>query len=61
MKRLILALILTPLAFALGVLADETIQPTGWWWQKVSDARRLGYVGTCGDYFRSHGQRCADE
>ena len=44
MKKLILILILASLGFSLGVLADETIRPNGWSWQKISDARRLGYV-----------------
>jgi hypothetical protein len=43
-KRLVFVFVLTPLAFSLGVLADESIKPTGWWWPKISDARQLGYV-----------------
>lgn len=39
-----LAVILIAVSFSLGVLADETIKPTGWSWQKVGAARQLGYV-----------------
>jgi hypothetical protein len=39
-----LAVILIAVGFSLGVLADETIKPTGWSWQKVVSARQLGYV-----------------
>jgi hypothetical protein len=44
MKKLILTVILICFVFSLGVLADEAIRPTGSWWYKISDARRLGYV-----------------
>jgi hypothetical protein len=44
MKRLVLTLILAPLVFSLGVIADEAIRPDGWWWQKLSPIRQLGYV-----------------
>ncbi len=44
MKRLVLTLILAPLVFSLGVIADGTIRPDGWWWQKLSPIRQLGYV-----------------
>jgi len=44
MKKFVLALILTSLVFSLGVIADETIRPDGWWWHKLSPIRQLGYV-----------------
>ena len=52
MKRLTLALVLASVVFSLGVLADETMRPDGAWWQKIGDARRLGYVE---GYVAGHG------
>jgi hypothetical protein len=44
MKIFIFTLTLTFLVFSFGVIADETIKPDGWWWQKISPIRQLGYV-----------------
>ena len=44
MKKLIPIVILTLLVFSFGILADEAIKPTDWWWQKIDETRRLGYV-----------------
>jgi hypothetical protein len=44
MKRFVPTLVLALSVFSLGVIADETIRPDGWSWQKLSRPRQFGYV-----------------
>ena len=44
MKRHIVAIVPIVLAFSLGVIADETLKPDGWSWQRINYVRQLGFV-----------------
>jgi hypothetical protein len=44
MKKSALTLVLTVLSFSLGVIADETLKPDGWSWQRINYMRQLGFV-----------------
>jgi len=44
MKKSTLTLVLIVLSFSLGVIADETLKPDGWSWQRINYVRQLGFV-----------------
>jgi len=44
MKKSALTLVLIVLSFSLGVIADETLKPDGWSWQRITYVRQLGFV-----------------
>ncbi len=44
MSKPIFVIILTVLAFSLGVIADETLKSDGWSWQKIPNVRQLGFL-----------------
>jgi hypothetical protein len=44
MKKSALTVALTVLSFSLGVIADETLKPDGWSWQRINYGRQLGFV-----------------
>ncbi len=43
MNKIVLTIILIVLAFSSGVVADETLKPDGWSWQRISYVRQLGF------------------